>query len=96
MIGAEEAAQGGQPQRGRAACKSVECDLKALPQIAVIVIVATPFGAFTQTGKGIAFGVDLSLFCGRFRGMKQISFFRGEEEDESIDQPEELLEVLFT
>ena len=50
-------------------------------------------GAFAQAGEGITFCKHGSLGVGGLRHMKQVALFGGEEKEQAVDQPEELLEI---
>ena len=51
-------------------------------------------GALAQAGKGIALCKHRPRCVGGVRSMQQVALFRGEEEEQAVDQTKELLEIV--
>ena len=76
----------------RTARECAEGNLKPPPEVGITVVVASPERAFAEAGERVALRVDAALAVGGVRGVEEVAFLGGEEEEEAVDEPQQLLE----
>ena len=95
MFGPKQATKG-RETKGRSAFRTgADGNLQSEPEICVTVVVSTAKGAFAQSGDGVALLEDFFLLVGSLGRVQQFAFFHREQEEHSVDQPQQLLKILF-
>ena len=89
----EQAAKWRKPQSGRTSCKSIEGDLEPLPEVPVPIVMAAAKRPLAQPRECVAVREHGSLFVRGVRRVKQVALLGGEEKEQAVDEPKELLEV---
>ena len=94
LVGAEKAAEGGQAEGGRAAAfEGAEDDAQALPEVGVAVVMPPAQDASAQAREGVALRIDGARGCAGAGRVQQAAVFGGEQEEQAVHQPQELLEI---
>ena len=68
--------------------------MEALPEIRAAVVVAAPKRAFPEPRECVALRVHAALPPCGVRCVEEIAFLGGEEEEQAVDEPKQLLEIV--
>ena len=68
--------------------------MEALPEIRAAVVVAAPERAFPQPRERVALRVYTALAPCGVRCVEEVAFLGGEEEEQAVDEPKQLLKIV--
>ena len=93
LVFGEQATECGQRQQRLAVGQARQHRLQALPQVGVTIKGAPLAGTLAQAAQAVAIGIErdgIGIGIGR---VQQAALLDGEQEDQPVDQPQQLLEI---